>query len=145
MSDPSTSSSSNFFGRLFTHARCILRDMAARHALRQELLECDRSGVLNSVLADLQMERGEIEPMIGNYPLSRRLLDAMAARLGIDPSCGGPLMKRALQHTCAICAEQRRCRHWLAAGHTEGYEEFCPNADYWRALKTRIRLATTLH
>jgi hypothetical protein len=145
VTDAFNSRASTSLGRWLNCARGVLRDLAARHALRQELLECDRSGVLDSVLADLQMGRGELEPMIGNYPLSRRLFGAMAARLGVDPACDGPSMRRGLQHTCAVCAEQRRCQQWLDAGRTEGYEEFCPNADYWHALKERIRLAATRH
>lgn len=125
--------------RLFNRARGAVRDVAARHALRQELLDCDRTGTLDSILSDLQMSRGEIEPLIENYPLSTRLFGAMAKRLGVDPTHDEPQMRRAIQHTCAVCAYQRECQHWLDNGRTEGYEEFCPNADYWHALKTRIR------
>jgi hypothetical protein len=142
VSDLSTiQGSTNVFGRLFARARSALRDLAARHALRQELLECDRSGVLDGVLAEVQMSRGDLEPMIGDYPLSRRLFGAMAARLQVDPRSDGPLMLRALQHTCAVCTHQRECRHWLESGRSEGYDEFCPNADYWHDLKERIRAA----
>lgn len=130
--------------QLRTWVHRALRDLAVRHALRQELLECERSGVLDSVLTDLQMTRGELEPMIENYPLSRRLFGAMAVRLRIDPMCD-PAMRRAVEHTCAVCRHQRECRQWLKSGRTEGYEEFCPNADYWHALKDRIRLAATRH
>ena len=145
MSDLSASRDSGVLNRLFSRARGALRDLAERHALRQELLECDRSGVLDSVLADLQIDRGQLEPMIGNYPLSGRLFGGMAARLGVDPLCDGPQMRRAVQQTCAVCGHQRECQHWLDSGRTEGYEEFCPNADYWHALKERIRAAVTRH
>ncbi len=145
MNDRDAIPDANFFSRLVSRARTGLRDLAARHALRQELLECDRSGVLDSVLADLQIDRGQLEPMIGNYPLSSRLFGGMAARLGVDPLFEGPQMQRAIQRTCSVCDRQRECRHWLDSGRTEGYEEFCPNADYWRALKERIRIAATQH
>lgn len=145
MSDTGNPEVSTALGRWFNRARGALRDLAARHALRQELLECDRGGVLDSLLADLQINRGELEPMIENYPLSRQLFGAMAARLGVDPAGAGPSFRRDLQHTCAVCAEQPRCRQWLAAGHTEGYEEFCPNAEYWHALKECIRTAANRH
>lgn len=141
MSDRSATESSTIMGRLFCRARDALRGMAARHGLRQELLECDRSGVLDSILSDLQISRGELEPMIENYPLSVRLFGAMVERLGVDPMCDGPQMRRAVQHTCAVCGDQRECRHWLDSGQTEGYDEFCPNADYWHALTERIRSA----
>lgn len=127
--------------RLLNRAWVAMRDVAARHALRQELLDCDRVGALDSILSDIQMSRSEIEPLVENYPLSTRLFGAMATRLGVDPMRDGPNMRRAIQRTCAICAHQRECRRWLDSGRIEGYEEFCPNADYWHALKTRIRLA----
>ncbi|MDE2165251.1 MAG: hypothetical protein KGJ66_02795 [Alphaproteobacteria bacterium] len=77
--------------------------------------------------------------------LWRRLFGAMAARLGVDPTWDGSRIRRGMQHICAVCSEQRRCQQWLAAGSTEGYEEFCPNAEYWHALKERIRPAAILH
>lgn len=129
------------FRRLFNRAWGAVREMAARHALRQELLDCDRIGALDSILSDLQMSRNEIGPLVDNYPRSTRLFGAMAMRLRVDPMQDGPQLRRAIEHTCAICAYQRECGHWLDTGRTEGYEEFCPNAEYWHALKTRIRLA----
>lgn len=131
----------NVLGRIWSRARGALRDMAARHALRQELLECDRSGVLDSILDSIQVDRAELEPMTRNYPLSLRLFAGMTKRLHLDPRTDGPLMLRTLQHTCAVCTHQRQCKHWLKSGQTEGYDEFCPNADYWHALKERIRAA----
>lgn len=141
MNNVSTNRNPTALGRLFDRARGAMRDMAARHALRQELLDCDRVGTLDSILADLQMNRSEIEPLIENYPLSTRLFGAMATRLGVDPMHDGPQLRRAIQHTCAVCGHQRECQHWLDSGRVEGYEEFCPNAEYWHALKARIRLA----
>lgn len=145
VTDISTTPASSAFGRLLVRARGAWRDLVARHALRQELLECDRSGVLDSILESIQVNRSELEPMIKNYPLSGRLFAAMSARLKVNPRSDGPLMLRALQHTCAVCTHQHECRHWLASGSTEGYDEFCPNADYWHDLKERIRAAATRH
>jgi hypothetical protein len=136
-----TTEGSNVFSRVFASARSALRDMAARHALRQELLECDRNGVLDSILQNIQVSRSELEPMMRNYPLSRRLFAGMAARLRLDPRADGSTLLRALQHTCTVCAHQRDCQQWLKSGRTEGYEEFCPNAEYWHDLKERIRIA----
>ena len=130
-----------FFGRLVDKTRTALRGVAARHALRQELLECDRSGTLDVILADLNMSRSELKPLISNYPLSSRLFGAMAERLGVDPAQDGPVVKRELQRTCALCAHQSECQHWLDSGRSEGYEKFCPNTDYWHELKERITAA----
>lgn len=137
MNDTST----GVFGRLVDRAATAIRDIGARHALRQELLECDRKGVLNDVLADINLSRSELKPLISNYPLSNRLLGAMAARLGVDPSQADAVTKHSLQRTCAICAHQGECQHWLDSGRREGYEEFCPNSDYWPALKARVAAA----
>lgn len=135
--------SRGIFGRLVDRTTMALRDIAARQALRQELLECDRSGVLNNILADINLSRGELQPLIANYPLSIRLFGSMAARLGVDPAWEGPAMRRGLQRNCALCAHQDACQHWLDSGRSEDYEEFCPNADYWRALKARIAAAAS--
>ena len=51
------------------------------------------------------------------------------------------MTKHSLQRTCAICAHQGECQHWLDSGRREGYEEFCPNSDYWPALKARVAAA----
>jgi len=126
------------FSRMIDRMRATVRDLGARHALRQELLEADRSGVLDDVLADLNMSRGELDPLVHNYPLSTRLFGAMAARLGVDPTQDGPALRRAIQRTCALCANQGECEHWLESGQREGYEKFCPNTDYWNDLKARI-------
>ncbi len=141
MNDTST----GFFSRLVGKTRTALRGVAARHALRQELLECDRSGTLDIILADINMSRDELKPLISNYPLSGRLFGAMAARLGVDPAQDGPVVKRELQRTCALCSHQSECQHWLDSGRSEGYEEFCPNSDYWHELKERISAAVLRH
>jgi hypothetical protein len=36
---------------------------------------------------------------------------------------------------CAMCGETARCRTFLAAGGGDGFEVFCPNAGFIRALK----------
>jgi len=141
MNDTST----GLFSRLVGKARTAIRGVAARHTLRQELLECDRSDMLDNILADINLSRSELGPLIANHTLSSRLFGAMAARLGVDPAQDGVVMKRDLQRTCTLCAHQSKCQHWLDSGHSEGYEQFCPNSDYWRALKVRIAAAVPRH
>jgi len=141
MNDTST----GVFGRMMGKARTAMRDIAARHTLRQELLECDRNGMLDNILADINLSRGELKPLIANYPLSIRLFGAMATRLGVDPAQADPATKHDLQHTCAVCAHQNECQHWLDSGRSEGYEKFCPNSEYWHALQTRIAAAVPRH
>src|SRR5690348_9371724 len=119
MNDMFVNQSSNALRRLFSRVSGAVRDMAARHALRQELLDCDRIGALDSILSDLQMSRSEIGPLVDNYPRSARLFGAMAMRLRVDPMHDGPQLRRAIEHTCAICAYQRECQHWIDSGRTE--------------------------
>ncbi|MDE2167571.1 MAG: hypothetical protein KGJ66_14695 [Alphaproteobacteria bacterium] len=69
----------------------------------------------------------------------------MVARLGIDPAQDGAVIKYDPQHTRALCAHPSECQLRLDSGRSEGYEEFCPNSDYWHALKTRIAAAVPHH
>lgn len=137
--------STGLFGRLVDRAKAAMHDIAARHALRQELLECDRTGVLDDVLADLNLSRSELKPLISNYPLSGRLFGAMAARLGVDLAQDGEVIKNELQRTCGLCTHQSECQRWLESGSSEGYEAFCPNSDYWHDLRARISAAAPRH
>jgi hypothetical protein len=135
------SSSQRSLSGLVNKFRSTLQNIGARYALRQELLECERVGMLDAMLADLNMSRGELDPLVRNHPLSTRLFGAMATRLGVDPASDGPTTKRILQRTCAVCAHQTECQQWLDSGRSEGFEAFCPNSDYWRDLKARIQNA----
>ena len=36
---------------------------------------------------------------------------------------------------CMQCVARKRCREWLSRRHGEGYQAFCPNADYIARLK----------
>jgi len=47
-------------------------------------------------------------------------------------------MARAIRR-CQLCASLEACRAWLAAGRTEGTDEFCPNDGVFRALDKEQR------
>lgn len=116
-------------GHLAERAAAAYHAVRERARLRHELEALDRNGDLDRVLAEASMTRGEIEPMLANYPGSAHALDAMAARLGVTEALRhDPETTRDMAHACTVCAEQGRCRHWLESGATEGYQEFCPNA-----------------
>jgi hypothetical protein len=36
---------------------------------------------------------------------------------------------------CVSCRDLEACQAWLDRGETEGYEDFCPNASFIKALK----------
>jgi hypothetical protein len=69
-----------------------------------------------------------------------RDMAAMMLRLGIWPetSFAGLPMADAI-HTCRLCREADRCRHWLAdtAADPSAWQRFCPNAQLFTALRRR--------
>lgn len=70
------------------------------------------------------------------------LMDDMMHVVGVDILSavdvdGGQSYVRA-RANCHSCASKRVCREWLA-DHSEGEpQEFCLNADFFRALKTDV-------
>jgi hypothetical protein len=38
---------------------------------------------------------------------------------------------------CVACRDLETCKAWLDGGKTEGYEAFCPNADFIHTLKLK--------
>ena len=127
----SAPSQNNTMGR--TAARAFLAAIDAireRHRMRHELDVLAEDGDLDRVLAEAQLTRADIEPMIANLPASGHLLADMAARLRVEDELHHDrLAERVMGRVCTVCNEQRRCRHWLASGATQGYTDFCPNAE----------------
>ncbi|MCL4801408.1 MAG: hypothetical protein KJ025_17585 [Burkholderiales bacterium] len=66
------------------------------------------------------------------------LMAHMFARQGVRLPAGdlqyAEAEGRALRR-CAMCTETTRCAHFLAAGGGEGFEAFCPNAGFIRAMQ----------
>lgn len=58
------------------------------------------------------------------------MLDRRGVRLGEDLSRihADALATRA----CVFCNTKEQCDAWLASGESEGFEAFCPNAEYVR-------------
>lgn len=134
--EPAPTNPEDGLGRLGDRALGALHAMRERHRLRRELETLDREGDLDRVLADAQMTRGDIEPMLADYPASTHRLDAVAAWLGISEQLHrDPAAERDMRRVCSVCREQGRCTHWLAVGAPEGYQAFCPNADQLEELR----------
>lgn len=128
---------------LVTWAISAIGEISARHRLRREL-EALAGDELDRVLADAGLSRGDVEAMLANYPTSERLLGEMAQRLGIaDRLEKHRLTERDMLRLCTVCKEQGRCKHWLASGATEGYEDFCPNADALATMQRAEQWART--
>lgn len=64
-------------------------------------------------------------PVLLDRVLRRQSEDA--ARLAI--ASGSSDFMQAL-HRCIDCREAAKCRAWLASGVREGFQSFCPNAEY---------------
>lgn len=60
-----------------------------------------------------------------------RLVD-MLARRGTRLQDDSSDMYRAALATrrCVFCNQKDKCDAWLASGQTEGFEQFCPNAEF---------------
>ena len=124
-----TGGSPGVVARLIGEVRQILSDITKRAALRAEFTELDRRGGLDVVLDDIGLTRPELAKIIGGYPVSGRMLPAMAQRLGIDVEALDPRSRYQLGRECALCQSRRTCHRWLgnAAAESDGYRKFCPN------------------
>ncbi len=134
--EPAPANQEDGAGHIVARIRAALQAMRDRHRLRRELEVLDSEGDLDRILADAQLSRGDIEPLLENYPASAHRLDDMAARLNVaDALHRDPATERDMQHLCSVCQEMGRCRRWLDSGATEGFQEFCPNAAALEALR----------
>ncbi len=104
-------------------------DMRKRRAWRGRFEVWEQRGETASVLDALGLERGQIPLFISGVPAAARLLVAMMARIGVKaPLDTDAAQQQELLRVCALCPDQARCRQWLDAGETTGFEAFCPNA-----------------
>jgi hypothetical protein len=80
------------------------------------------------VLADVGLNRSQIDPLVAGCDGSRDLLDRMLARLDID-AAGLPVETlRDMAWTCTTCPDKRHCREWLADAESTDSHSFCPDA-----------------
>lgn len=124
--------------QLVCRARTGLADAWARHVLRRELADYELNSDFDLALADVGLTRAQLQPVIKGHPEAARLLETMAERLGVEQEyTKDPIILREMQLTCSLCAAHSRCRHWLRAERTDGYQNFCPNADLLNFLRHR--------
>ena len=112
-----------------------------RRNLTRELADLN-ADQLDRLLGDFGVSRAELDMFIARAPYSRELLDGMLARLKIsrDDLQRDRAVQRDIEHHCAVCDSQRRCRLWLAGnGDGLGYHRFCPNAEAFDSLLDRAR------
>jgi hypothetical protein len=124
--------------RLANRAKVAIADARQRRALRRELADCAMNGELDTILADVGLTRGDIEPLIKGHPEAARLFRAMLGRLGLEKEYSRDSnIHREMERTCSLCDEHGRCRGWLHTGRKDGYHDFCPNADLLDFLRQR--------
>ncbi len=125
--------------RMMAEIRQIFSDITKRAALRAEFMDLDRRGGLDAVLDDIGVTRAELAKIIGGYPVSGRLLPAMARRLGVDIDALDSRSRYDLGRSCAMCQSRRSCRRWLDNDEADGsaYRRFCANAELLDAVRGR--------
>jgi uncharacterized protein YjiS (DUF1127 family) len=99
-----------------------------RRRLKRELAQLEAMGSLDAVLADVGLNRSQIDPLVAGCAGSRDLLDQMLARLGIDANELSVETLRDMTWTCTTCPDKRHCREWLADVESTDFHSFCPNA-----------------
>ena len=96
--------------------------------LQHELAQLQAVGSLDAVLADAGLVRSQIGPLIAGCADSRKLLDQMLDRLGIDSARLPVESLRDMTWTCTTCPDKRQCREWLSGVGRAKFPSFCPNA-----------------
>jgi uncharacterized protein YjiS (DUF1127 family) len=115
-----------------------------RRRLRRELAQLAAMGSLDAVLADVGLNRSQIDPLVAGCAGSRDLLDRMLARLGIDAAELTVETLRDMTWTCTTCPDKHHCREWLADMESTDFHGFCPNAAHLdRALSSAHRAPPT--
>lgn len=111
--------------------------MRARQRFAEELAALGPQE-LGRVLADAGFQRSDLGALMEHGPHSRALLEGMLDRLAVDRDKlrADRTLLREIEHNCALCETQKRCRHWLKGdSDPKAYRKFCPNAETFDRLK----------
>jgi len=76
------------------------------------------------------------------------LMARMLARQGVEIPAESTLAAEAGGRAvlrCTMCSETARCERFLATDDKEGFEAFCPNAGFIRAVRRGIFFAPHAH
>lgn len=123
--------------RFAARLKQTISDISRRQDFRHEIDDLERRGALDPLLADLGLNRAELDSMVEGFPQSDRLLAAMAQRLGVNLEKLEGADRFELGRTCSLCVSHRRCRRWLSAEPNSGLAEFCPNRAFFEELRSR--------
>ena len=108
----------------------------SRRLARAEVEALDKAGVLDEVLHEFSMSRADIDDIVNVDPESPHRLDQMLNRLGLSENWqSSSALGHDVSRVCQRCPNTGACDHWLKGSAKEGYEDFCPNAETFRALR----------
>lgn len=113
--------------------------MRARQRFAEELAGLGPQE-LGRVLADAGFQRSDLGALMEHGPQSRELLEGMLDRLAIDRNklSADRTLLREIEHNCALCETQKRCRRWLkGTSEPKDYRKFCPNAETFDRLQAK--------
>jgi hypothetical protein len=145
MKEGSMRTGHSLMDRLRAAKASVLRyfdDAAIRRDLREELAGL-RGRDLDRVLAEIGINRDELELVIQNAPRSRMLFQSMLRRLGLEKrlSLAAPQLIRNIERRCATCCHQAECADWMDKGAPgAAYRQFCPNAETFDSLQRAGRM-----
>jgi uncharacterized protein YjiS (DUF1127 family) len=125
-------------GGLVASIASVIRDWRERRRLAVELGEMAASGDLDPFLADAGINRALLPSLLRTSGGTRRLLQTMAARVGVDLAALPASLRREVEWSCAACGETKACGRWLRNRTPAGYAPFCPNTP---AVRRLVRVA----
>ncbi len=110
------------------HLWQALDDRRQKRRLAREFADLEDRHLLDATLGDIGLSRAQVPMLLRGFPRRQRLFRRMLARVGVPLSrLGDRAARNDMMWTCTTCAADKRCRDWLNAGKTRGYEAFCPN------------------
>ncbi len=133
------------FRRLPASFALAIAGWRERRALACEMARLRMQGDLERTLADSGVSPSDVPRLIRAHPGASRHFGDMVERVGIDrtrlpltPAIGAAFRDMGLR--CGDCTVWRRCGAWLDSGLlTDGYRDFCPNAEALELLRDQQR------
>jgi hypothetical protein len=109
----------------------------SRRDLRDEIESLDRVGELDGVLGECSLSRSDIETIVTADPEASRRLERMLERLDLTDRLrtSERSWSRDIEVVCLRCQATGQCEHWLQGDQKGGMEDFCPNAETFKALR----------
>ena len=108
-----------------------VHDWWARTKQWREFDDLAAEGMLDSVLDDIGLQRGEIPTVMHAFPRSGRRHADMMRWAGVDPERLPPTADiREAQWLCIRCGAAKECDSWRASPESQrGAPTFCPNIE----------------